>query len=528
MTTSHRRVLGAGIAATALAALVAGTPAVAGAQPAAKGNPNLHDRPAAVVQRLPRPPRGHRRRRCRRRSTRRRPRSGAPSTSSTKLTELRAKAGDALSLTVAAGDLIGGSTFLSGHLPRRAVRRVAQRDGPRRQQRGQPRVRRGHHRAAAHAGRRLPPGDGCYFPDQPYAGADFPWLAANVVKKDAGEHPAARHLGQEDQRHQGRLHRHDARGHPDPGQPRRCRHGRLQGRGRDRQRRRPRSSKKQGVKAIVVLLHEGGYNAGTYNAVRGHLRPDRARSPRSSAPRSTQIITGHTHQPVHLLDPRPGRQPAPGHERRVVRARSSPRPTSSSTRAPVRSTAAAPRRRTTSCPRRSPRTRRRPRSSTSGTPSPGRSGPAVVGTHAEDITGDSSGNRGIETPMADLVADAILWGTTARPTVAPRSRFMNVGGVAGQPAQRPEVRASSRGRSPTPRPSTSRRSATCSSRWTSPGSPDQGGARAAVPAGRRARSRPMLALGVSEGFTYTWDATQPAGLARRRRLDEAQRRRHRA
>lgn len=27
------------------------------------------------------------------------------------------------------------------------------------------------------------PVDGCYFPDQPYAGADFPWLAANVVKK---------------------------------------------------------------------------------------------------------------------------------------------------------------------------------------------------------------------------------------------------------------------------------------------------------------------------------------------------------
>ena len=24
-------------------------------------------------------------------------------------------------------------------------------------------------------------------------------------------------------------------------------------------------------------------------------------------------------------------------------------------------------------------------------------------------------------------------------------------------------------------------------------------------------SRPMLALGVSDGFTYTWDATQPQG-----------------
>ena len=37
MTTTHRRVLGAGMAATAIAALVAGTPAVAGAEPAQPG-----------------------------------------------------------------------------------------------------------------------------------------------------------------------------------------------------------------------------------------------------------------------------------------------------------------------------------------------------------------------------------------------------------------------------------------------------------------------------------------------------------
>ena len=42
---------------------------------------------------------------------------------------------------------------------------------------------------------------------------------------------------------------------------------------------------------------------------------------------------------------------------------------------------------------------------------PGRSAARVVGSNTEDILGDSSGNRGIETPMGDLVADAILWGT---------------------------------------------------------------------------------------------------------------------
>ena len=52
----------------------------------------------------------------------------------------------------------------------------------------------------------------------------------------------------------------------------------------------------------------------------------------------------------------------------------------------------------------------------------------IVGSHTEDILGDSSGNRGIETPMGDLVADAILWGTEAEKGGA-QIAFMNVGGV---------------------------------------------------------------------------------------------------
>ena len=33
------------------------------------------------------------------------------------------------------------------------------------------------------------PVDGCYFPDEPYAGADFQWLSANVVKQSTGRTP---------------------------------------------------------------------------------------------------------------------------------------------------------------------------------------------------------------------------------------------------------------------------------------------------------------------------------------------------
>ena len=50
----------------------------------------------------------------------------------------------------------------------------------------------------------------------------------------------------------------------------------------------------------------------------------------------------------------------------------------------------------------------------------------VIGNHTEPITGDSSGNRGIETPMADLVADAILDNTK---TLGAQIGLMNVGGV---------------------------------------------------------------------------------------------------
>ena len=62
----------------------------------------------------------------------------------------QARAGHPYSLTVAAGDLIGASPLLSARVPRRADDRGHERAGPRRLRGGQPRVRRGLHRAAAH------------------------------------------------------------------------------------------------------------------------------------------------------------------------------------------------------------------------------------------------------------------------------------------------------------------------------------------------------------------------------------------
>ena len=242
MTTSHRRLVGAGIAATALAAFVAGTPAAAGAAPAKHGpkpasttvqllsfndyhghleatDPNL----AADVDLSATP-------------------VGGAVNLATKLGELRAAAGDSHSLTVAAGDLIGGSTFLSGIFhdepsveSLNAMGLDVSSVGNHEFDEGTDELLR-MQRGGCH------PVDGCYFPDAPYAGADFQYLAANVVLKDRagrrlvegpgprqGAHPAAGDRDQEGRRGQGRLHRHDARGHADPGQPHRRLDRRLQG-----------------------------------------------------------------------------------------------------------------------------------------------------------------------------------------------------------------------------------------------------------------------------------------------------------
>lgn len=105
---------------------------------------------------------------------------------SAKLAELRA--GEKHSLTVAAGDMIGGSPFMSGLFhdePSVETLNVMGLDvssvGNHEFDEGVTELLRMQY-GGCH------PIDGCYFPDEPYAGADFPWLAANV-KNGAGETP---------------------------------------------------------------------------------------------------------------------------------------------------------------------------------------------------------------------------------------------------------------------------------------------------------------------------------------------------
>ena len=75
---------------------------------------------------------------------------------------------------------------------------------------------------------------------------------------------------------------------------------------------------KKGVKAIVVMIHEGGLQTGSTAAAPGS--PARSwTSPSGLAPKIDMVITGHTHQPYVCNIPDPKGQAADGHQRHVVR-----------------------------------------------------------------------------------------------------------------------------------------------------------------------------------------------------------------
>ncbi len=133
----------------------------------------------------------------------------------------------------------------------------------------------------------------------------------------------------------------------------------------------------------------------------------------------------------------------------------------------------------------------------------------VVGTHTDDILGDSGGNRGIETPMADLVADAILWGTSGDKGGA-QIAFMNVGGVREDLPLKPKYAEGSG-------EITYAEAYDVAPFGNLLNTLDLTGAQIKEileqqyqPIEARG-SRAMLALGVSKGFTYGWDASNPQG-----------------
>jgi 5'-nucleotidase len=106
---------------------------------------------------------------------------------SAKLSELRA--GNKYSLTVAAGDLIGGSPAFSGLFHDEPSVESLNAMGLDVSGVGNHEFDEGVTELLRMQDGGCHPVDGCYFSDDPYAGADFQWLAANVVNETTGETP---------------------------------------------------------------------------------------------------------------------------------------------------------------------------------------------------------------------------------------------------------------------------------------------------------------------------------------------------
>ena len=350
---------------------------------------------------------------------------GAEYLSST-LSNLRAKAAKGSSLTVAAGDLIGGSPFLSGMFHDEPSVESLNQLGLDGSSVGNHEFDEGTTELLRMQDGGCHPTDGCYFPDQPYAGADFQWLSANVVRKDTGKTLL-------------------------PGTSVKTVNGVKIGFIGMTLKATPTlvspagvssvdfldevttanaqaaALKKQGVKSIVVLLHEGGYQAGTINGCEGISAPI-AQIAAQITPEVDQIITGHTHQGYVCSLPDPA-----GNNRLVTSAHDYGRVVTESTLVINTKSGEVMRDRSRAVNHLVAQTAPKdPAITTIIEKWNILAGPLkskVVGTNSEDILGDSSGNRGIETPMADLVADAILAGTDGANEGGAQIALMNVGGV---------------------------------------------------------------------------------------------------
>ncbi len=425
----------------------------------------------------------------------------------TALTTLRSQAPKGRSLTVAAGDLIGGSPFLSGLFhdepsveTLNAMKLDVSSVGNHEFDEGTDELLR-MQKGGCH------PVDGCYFPTDPYGGADFQWLAANVVKKSNGKTllPGTS-IKKIDGMKVGFIGM-TLEGTPTLVDPA----GVASVDFKDEvetANQQARLLRKKGVKSIVVLLHEGGLQSGTYDGCVGISDPIKTIA-ETMSPEIDMLITGHTHQPYICTIPDPA-----GHPRLVTSAASYGQVVTDTDLVIDRRTGDVDRARTTA------RNVLVDRGAYAKDPAQtaiiakwntlaGDLGQRVVGSNTEDITGDSNTCRCTETPMGDLLADAILWGTQAPANGGAQISFMNIGGVRASLLVAPKYAEGSG-------EITYKEAYDVAPFGNLLVSMDLTGQQVKdileqqYIAGRPG-GRDYLALGVSDGFAYTWDDSRPQG-----------------
>ena len=334
------------------------------------------------------------------------------------------------SLTVAAGDLIGGSTAFSGLFHDEPSVESLNAMGLDVSSVGNHEFDEGVTELLRMQDGGCHPVDGCYFPSEPYAGADFQWLAANTVNDETGKTPLPPYW----------IKRFNGVPVAFIGMTLEATDTLVAAAGiegwtfldeADTANRLVRKLKRRGVEAIVVLLHEGGSQTpppGDVDACVGISGPIVDINNRLH-PEVDVLITGHTHLPYNCMLPDKWGRP-----RIVTSAYSYGRVVSEVNLV---------------LDRRTKDVRRWQSSATNHavdqsllTPDPAvtaviekwqplfdQSGNIPLGTITADINrgGDPTGSdRGVESPAGNLVADAQAWATSAN---GAEVAFMNPGGV---------------------------------------------------------------------------------------------------
>lgn len=424
---------------------------------------------------------------------------------SAKLKQLRT----ANSLTVAAGDLIGGSTFISGLFHDEPAVESLETLGLDVSSVGNHEFDEGTTELLRMQRGGCHPVAGCYFPSDPYDGADFQWLAANVVKKNGNTllpATAVRWRGGVPIGFIGMT----LEATPTLVSPAGVSTVTFKDEV-ETANKQVKVLKAQGVKAIVVLIHEGGVNAGTFDGCTGISGPIVDIAERLD-PEIDMVVSGHTHQPYvcSIPDPR-------GSPRLVTSAASFGQVVTDTHLVINRKTGQVMRDRVTS---------HNVLVDRASTPDPAEtaviakwnaiSAPIagrIVGSVSTDIKGDANDpvfNRAIESPVANVVADSILAGTSGAGGGA-QIAFVNPGGV------RASLLVNQISNGEQPGQITYQEAFNVQPFGNLLVSIDLTGDQIRTileqqyqPVSARG-SRPMLALGVSNGFTYSWDATQPQG-----------------
>ncbi|MCL4263284.1 MAG: 5'-nucleotidase C-terminal domain-containing protein [Anaerolineae bacterium] len=346
---------------------------------------------------------------------------------SAKLNELRQ--GQDYSLTVAAGDLIGGSPAFSGLFHDEPSVESLNALGLNISGVGNHEFDEGVTELLRMQNGGCHPVDGCYFPDAPYAGADFQWLAANVVHETTGETPLPPYrieqfkgvrvafIGMTLEATDTLVAATGIQGWDflDEAETANALVPIL---------------KAQKVEAIVVLLHEGGSQTpppGDIDACVGISGPIVAIN-NALDPEIDAIITGHTHLPYNCVLP-----DAAGQPRIVTSAYSYGRVVSEINLVLDRRTHEVRRDLSTATNHLVDQTALTPDPALTAViakwqPLFDAAGNTPVGTITADINrgGVGGSDRGVESPAGNLVADAQLWATSSN---FAQIAFMNPGGV---------------------------------------------------------------------------------------------------